>query len=432
MHNVIRMKKLLAVLTLSAFVPVLWAQDGKLNVNADFLTRGEIRNGGLPVEEEGVQDFAAFILERTMIGLDYTKAGFSTKITAQHSGTWGSSEGGLLNVYEAWVQMTSAKGFFFRLGRQNLSYDDQRVFGSDDWAMTARSHDALKFGYEGSGHKLHLFASYNQNASNMSGGTYFTGGLQLYKAMEALWYHYDFKRANLGVSAIFANIGMQGGQKGWDEKVYQQQMAGSFISYTPDKVSVEAAYYRQMGKDENGIPIKAWMASGKVVWKASSHISLNGGYDYLSGDEFFATPPQGQIGMSRHKVIHGFSSINGSHHKFYGAMDFFYVTTYYGGFTPGLQNLYAGISWKPKEKFTVDATYHFFATATKLQNADKPLGNEVEITAAYMLGNNSKLSFGYSYMRGTETMTILKRSDEKRNLNWVWLMYTVTPYFLSR
>ena len=407
------MKKFLAVLTLLAFVPVLWAQDGKLNVNADFLTRGEIRNGGLPVEEEGVQDFAAFILERTMIGLDYTKAGFSTKITAQHSGTWGSSEGGLLNVYEAWVQMTSAKGFFFRLGRQNLSYDDQRLFGSDDWAMAARSHDALKFGYEG-------------------GGTYFTGGLQLYKAMEALWYHYDFKRANLGVSAIFANIGMQGGQKGWDEKVYQQQMAGSFISFTPDKVSVEAAYYRQMGKDENGIPIKAWMASGKVVWKASSHISLNGGYDYLSGDEFFATPPQGQIGMSRHKVIHGFSSINGSHHKFYGAMDFFYVTTYYGGFTPGLQNLYAGISWKPKEKFTVDATYHFFATATKLQNADKPLGNEVEITAAYQLGNNSKLSFGYSYMRGTETMTILKRSDEKRNLNWVWLMYTVTPNFLSR
>ena len=179
MHNVIRMKKFLAVLTLLAFVPVLWAQDGKLNVNADFLTRGEIRNGGLPVEEEGVQDFAAFILERTMIGLDYTKAGFSTKITAQHSGTWGSSEGGLLNVYEAWVQMTSAKGFFFRLGRQNLSYDDQRLFGSDDWAMTARSHDALKFGYEGGGHKIHLFASYNQNASNMSGGTYFTGGLQL-------------------------------------------------------------------------------------------------------------------------------------------------------------------------------------------------------------------------------------------------------------
>ena len=151
MHNVIRMKKFLAVLTLLAFGPVLWAQDGKLNVNADFLTRGEIRDGGLPVEEEGVQDFAAFILERTMIGLDYTKAGFSNKVTAQHSGTWGSSEGGVFNVYEAWVQMTSAKGFFFRLGRQNLSYDDQRVFGSDDWAMTARSHDALKFGYEGSG-----------------------------------------------------------------------------------------------------------------------------------------------------------------------------------------------------------------------------------------------------------------------------------------
>ena len=247
--------------------------------------------------------------------------------------------------------------------------------------------------------------------------------------MEAIWYHYDFSKANLGVSAIFANIGMQGGQKGWDEKVYQQQMAGTYISYTPEKASVEAAYYRQMGKDENGIPIKAWMASAKAVWSPTARFSLNGGYDYLSGDEYFATPPQGQIGMIRHEAIHGFSSINGSHHKFYGAMDFFYVTTYYGGFTPGLQNIYAGLRWKPGEKLTLDATYHFLATATKLQNADRPLGHEVELTASYALRNNSKISLGYSYMRGTETMAILKRSDEKRNLNWVWLMYTISPGF---
>ena len=36
------------------------------------------------------------------------------------------------------------------------------------------------------------------------------------------------------------------------------------------------------------------------------------------------------------------------------------------------------------------------------------------------------------YLCQINTATILKRSDEKRNLNWVWLMYTVTPNFLSR
>ena len=44
----------------------------------------------------------------------------------------------------------------------------------------------------------------------------------------------------------------------------------------------------------------------------------------LSIDADFATPYQGQIGMIQHKTIKGFSSLYGSHHKFYGAMDFFY------------------------------------------------------------------------------------------------------------
>ena len=37
-----------------------------------------------------------------------------------------------------------------------------------------------------------------------------------------------------------------------------------------------------------------------------------------------------------------FYSLYGSHHKFYGAMDFFYVRTFVNGFSPGLQNLYCG------------------------------------------------------------------------------------------
>lgn len=426
------MRKVLLALALTVIASGLGAQDGRLNIDAYFRTRGEIRSGGLPVEEEGVQDFAAFVLERTMLGLDYTKDGFSSKVSAQHSGTWGSSEGGYFNVFEAWVQMASEKGFFAKLGRQVLSYDDQRIFGNDDWAMTAKSHDLLKLGYEGNGHKVHVFAGFNQNAANMRGGTYYTGGLQPYKSMEAAWYHYDVPHTELGVSAVFANLGMQGGEKGKDEKTYHQQVAGAYLSYTPDDFSAEAAYYHQMGRSEGGIPIDAWMASVKATWSSSSHFSLTGGYDYLSGDNQYATPPQDQIGMIHHDKIRGFSSINGSHHKFYGAMDFFYVSTYYGGFTPGLQNIYAGFKWKPGEKFSFDATYHFLATATKLQNADKPLGHEVELVAAYAFGKTCKLSAGYSYMRGTETMTILKRTDEKRNLNWAWLMFSVTPRLLSR
>ena len=122
--------------------------------------------------------------------------------------------------------------------------------------------------------------------------------------------------------------------------------------------------------------------------------------------------------MIQHKTIKGFSSLYGSHHKFYGAMDFFYVTTYVSGFTPGLQNLYAGMSFKPVEKVSMDAMYHYLATATKLRNAEKPLGHEIEISGSYKFMGNAKLSIGYSYMRGTETMVILKKTSDNRQLRW--------------
>ena len=423
-------------IALIALSPALRAQEGKLVIDANFLTRGEIRDGGLvkgDEEDEGIEtpeDFAAFILERTMFGMSYDKPGFSSKLTAQHSGTWGSSEGGTFNVYEAWVQLNSAKGFFAKLGRQNLSYDDQRIFGADDWAMTARSHDVLKLGYEGKGHKIHLIGGFNQNAVNMKGGTYFTGGLQAYKAIQALWYHYDIPRTNLSASLVFLNMGMQGGEKGVDEKVFQQQIAGAYLSYTPKKWDLEAAYYHQMGDDSSGLPIDAWMASGKTSFSPSAKWSFYGGYDYLSGDEDFATPPGGMIGMIQHKTIHGFTSLNGSHHKFFGAMDFFYVTTYYRGFTPGLQNIYTGVKSKPGSKLSLDASYHFLATATKLRNADKPLGHEFDFSAYYDITKEARLGIGYTYMRGTETMVVLKRTDERRQLQWGWIMLTVTPKFL--
>ena len=73
--------------------------------------------------------------------------------------------------------------------------------------------------------------------------------------------------------------------------------------------------------------------------------------------------------------------------------------------------------------------YHYLATATKIQNADKPLGHEVELSASYKFMKEAKLSIGYSYMRGTDTMVILKKTSENRQLRWAWIMLNVSPRF---
>ena len=419
------------VLLLAPFLVRAQGGEHRLKVDLDHLSRGELRYGGLVRDSEmEAANRAAFILGRTRIGAEYAHGVFSTRVSAQHSGTWGDN--GSFDLYEAWVQFSSKPGFFAKVGRQNLAYDDQRVFGSDDWSMTGMSHDGLKAGYEGHGHKVHLFAAYNQNEENMNGGSYFSGGFQSYKALEALWYHYDVAAWNLGLSAIFANVGMQGGYKGEEnEKTFQQQLAGGYASFTPKGWTVEAAYYHQMGRSEGDIPIDAWMASGRVTATPSSHWRFSAGYDFLSGDDSFATPREDQMGLTRHEKIKGFNSIFGSHHKFYGAMDFFYVTTYIGGFTPGLQNAYGGIGWNPTPSVALDASYHYLAAATKVQDITRTLGHEVEFSASWSFLGNARLSLGYSYMRGTELMEVLKRSSGNHNLHWGWLMLTVHPQLQS-
>ena len=87
--------------------------------------------------------------------------------------------------------------------------------------------------------------------------------------------------------------------------------------------------------------------------------------------------------------------------------------------------------WSPVPQLSLDLGYHFLATAAKLRNADKPLGHEVEFSASYDLGHTMSISLGYSFMRCTKTMEVLKRTFEKRELHWAWLMFRAAPRFLQ-
>ena len=420
---------LLAVLPLMAR-----AQENTFSVDADYLTRGEIRRGGIYVTEDGDALNSRFFLSRTRLGASYSRDWLSARLTAQHADTWGSSAGNSLSMNEAWVKAQFPVGFFAQLGRQRLSYDDQRIFGADDWSMTGYSHDGLKLGFERAGHKVHLFGAYNQDVSNIDqGGTRFSGGIQPYKSLASLWYHYDIPKTGIGASLLFVNMGLEDNMVyiGEEPKTCFQQLAGTFLSWNPKHLGLEASYYHQWGKSNGGIPLNAWMASAKAMATPSEHWSFRAGYDYLSGEEDFPIPGEGDIGLVRHEIVRGFNSLYGSNHKFYGAMDFFYVSTYVNGFTPGLQNLYAGVSWTPVKPLSADAAYHFFSTAVPVQDAKQALGHEVELQLTWTIIPSVSLSAGYSFMQGTETMSILKRSTHNNRLHWGWLMLNVTPTFFK-
>ena len=350
--------KRLVLLLLAALPLCARAQENAFSVDADYLTRGEIRRGGISVEEDGDALNSRFILSRTRLGATYSRDWLTARLTAQHADTWGSAAGNSLSMNEAWVKAQFPVGLFAQLGRQRLSYDE-------------------KLGFERAGHKVHLFGAYNQDVSNIDeGGTRFSGGIQPYKSLASVWYHYDIPKTNIGASLLFVNMGLEYMEVGQEDTYGTcfQQLAGTFLSWTPAHFGLEASYYHQWGKAYGNIPLNAWMASAKATATPSDSWSFRAGYDYLSGEEDFPIPGSGNIGLVRHEIVRGFNSLYGSNHKFYGAMDFFYVSTYVNGFTPGLQNLYAGVSWSPVKPLTADAAYHFFSTAAPVKEAKKALG----------------------------------------------------------
>ena len=162
-----------------------WAQSDSTNranalsIGLNFLTHGEACGGGLP--KGAVEDKSYFLLGRLRMNVDYERPGLQAHAVIQNKSVWGANGNQALNLYEGWVKMTAKNGLFAQVGRIALSYDDERIIGPNDFAMAAKSHDVLRVGYEGHGHKVHVILGYNQVGDNVYNNTYYDGGSQLYK-----------------------------------------------------------------------------------------------------------------------------------------------------------------------------------------------------------------------------------------------------------
>lgn len=165
----------LAILLLPIIAHAQQEADNQFNIKLDMLTRAELRYGGFNELDNAQEDLAHFVIGRYRLSTDYSRSWLQVRLSLQQSGTWGMG-GGSFSLNEGWAMVKSRKGLFAKIGRQALAYDDERIIGSNDWAMTAPTHDVLKLGYEGNQHKVHLLFAYNQNPENMGGFTFFSGG----------------------------------------------------------------------------------------------------------------------------------------------------------------------------------------------------------------------------------------------------------------
>ncbi|MEZ5084003.1 MAG: hypothetical protein R2750_11225 [Bacteroidales bacterium] len=119
-------------------------------ISGQFRPRYEMRHGYKTLTPDGAQA-ANFISQRTRINFGYGNEFFKLGFSVQNVGVWG--ETGTLStsdvngtaIHEAWGELIISEKFSLKAGRQQIIYDDHRIFGSVDWTQQGRHHDAAIF-----------------------------------------------------------------------------------------------------------------------------------------------------------------------------------------------------------------------------------------------------------------------------------------------
>lgn len=406
-------------------------KENTFSMSAQIRPRAEYRNGVLNPRDEGVGP-AGFINNRARLSMSYERQNLSIGLSAQHVGVWGQDpqidKNGRFILNEAWAELDFGHGLFAKLGRQSLIYDDERILGGLDWNIAGRYHDALKLGYENKQNKLHLILAFNQNDETLIGGTFYANGAQPYKNMQTLWYQHIGSKA-FKASFLFMNLGLEGGDQ--TEKVSDTQFmqtAGTNLYYQPGNWTLGGTFYYQFGKNKNKRDVSAFLWALNIAYKINSQWSVALGSDYLSGMDNMD---------GKDATYTAFDPLYGTHHKFYGAMDYYYATPFKEGFNPGLWDNQIKLAFKPSKKVDLSLTYHYFSTTSdvvvKGSELDHGLGSELDLQVDWQIMKDVKLSAGYSTMFGTSTMEAVKGGCADSWQDWGWLSININPrIFIAR
>jgi len=184
LYNTTIMRKIyIFIIALLLLAPenVVFAQEGgEFSVKAQVRPRYEYNHGGiLPLREK--DDPISFISNRARLSLGYDNGFLSMGLSGQDISVWGQKpqidNAANFTLNEAWVKLTN-NDWFLQLGRQSLSYDDDRILGTLDWHQAGRWHDALRMGFDKKEHRLHLILAYNQTPKSPRQGSFYEFGGQ--------------------------------------------------------------------------------------------------------------------------------------------------------------------------------------------------------------------------------------------------------------
>lgn len=410
--------KLRTILSL-VFIMSLMNAFAQVTVDAEIRPRFEYRHGFKTLFPDNA-DPAAFVSQRTRLNVGYTFENLDFYISLQDVRVWGdvpqlnTSDKNGLAIHQAWAKIKLDSDFALKLGRQEIVYDDSRIFGNVAWAQQARSHDVALLQYKKGTSKFDVGFAFNQDGESLTGTTLTTN---TYKAFQYFWFHKDWEK--FSASFLFLNNGMQfiDAANADNNDTRYSQTLGTHMKYAKGKFNFTGNFFYQFGNDVADNDLSASLLGLDISYKASDKTKLGLGIEVQSGNDNGA-PSNGEN--------KAFSPFYGTNHKFNGLMDYFYVGNHFNNV--GLQDIYVSTNFTLNKKSNLLFTYHNFAAAADLAGtSDKQLGSELDIVYSYKLQKDISLKMGYSQLFASEGMEILKGNTDDNTNNWGWVMLTIKP-----
>ncbi|MEY5024623.1 MAG: hypothetical protein RLZZ244_151 [Verrucomicrobiota bacterium] len=427
----------------------LW--EGKVKLDFEVMYRGEYRNNNFDFAPgkaaNGTDD--SWLLQRYRVGLLYgPMPGLKFYVQGQDSrelgsaradvpGRFGAEGDDTFDFSQAWMEIgdSSKSGWSLKLGRQVLSFGDERLVGPLEWLNFARRFDAARLTYNEGPLKVTGFASSpmvsRKDGLNRSdwgdwNGTgrnqYFSGLYASYDAkpfgaVDGYLFHLTQQSLNAGnledgvVSYTSAAARAADHAAGSNFLTLGTRLKGDPKRLGGWEAELEAA--GQVG-EVGGRDLRAWAfhAGTGYNFKAPLKPRVFFDYNYGSGDR---DPNDGKVQT--------FQNLFPTNHKWYGFIDAFSWQN--------IHNPQVTLQISPTNKTTLRVDHHAFWLAqtddawyrangvarvrtlnATARAADRYVGQELDLTAIWKLNRNFSLQAGYShFFSGTYVRQTGKRAD---------------------
>ena len=380
------------------------AKSFETDVGAQYRPRLEFRD---PPNNATGDVFAS---HRARLKFKLSHGDWGVQIDPQHTLLWGTAAStlsgisGNLDFHQAYAFGKVTDSVLVAIGRQELTFDDQRLLGPVDWTQQARTFDAARISTTYPDLKLetNLFAALlSENAPRNE--TLF--GIRV-----------GLKRDRIHASIM--TLAEQAKKRVTGDRNFYRATPGANVAILIDKLRIDISGYAQFGGFTTGatdVDYRAWMAATKVAYADRDTIGeVHVAADILSGDKDTAD-----------NTRKSFDTLFATNHKYYGHMDFFLNLPLHTG-QLGLIDVYGGWQKPVVEDLIGYLTVHYFLAQQATAADNRGFGTEIDAGVAYKIQEHVGFNGGYSlFLPDRAFVDIGRAAPDDTHAHWLWAQLDV-------